>query len=351
MSASSLLDSSSDADEVISNPPAYYLHIAYFISVWAFKAVITLGLGAQRLLLPRPPNLLHPEPRIYPVRPTLTSLVYRPEGSGDESLPVYLNCHGGGWAVADPAADEEVCSFLTRKFNFIVVSVDYRKSPKWKFPFAVEDVAAISDVVLKDKSLNIDTMKVAMGGFSAGANLAFAAVQLPILKDRIHALVGFCPVLNLNEKLDEKLNRRPKEAGTDGLASSARFLDWAYVPYGADRNNPLLSPGLAKKEDLPKWVYLIGAEYDCLCYEANQLAERLADPVVERTSIPDVSREEGWQQGSIRWERAKRRIHAFTHVAEWTSSKEKQRVKMVNELYSRVGTWLRDEVWTGQSVP
>jgi len=350
MSTSSILESSSDSDKIISEPPAYYLRIAYFISVWVFKAVFTFGLGAQRLLLRRPPNLLRPEPRIYPIRPTLTSLVYRPDDPGDEPLPVYVNCHGGGWAVADPAADEEFCSFLARHFNIIVVSVDYHRSPRWQFPFAVEDVAAITDAVLKDESLNIDTAKVAMGGFSAGANILFAACQLPVLKGRVHALIGFCPVLNSNERLEEKLARRPKEAGTDGLASSAAFLDWAYVPYGIDRNNPLLSPGMAKKEDLPKWVYIVGAEYDCLWFEANRLAERLADPEVERTSIPEVSTEEGWRQGTIRWESAKGRIHAFTHVAEWTSKKEKARVQMVEELYSRVGTWLKDEVWKSQPV-
>jgi acetyl esterase/lipase len=352
MSASPFQELEPDHDDkFISEPPAYYLRIAYFISVWSFKAAIALGLGARRLLMPRPPSLLHPEPRIYPIRPSLKSLVYRPEESGDEPLPVYLNCHGGGWAVADPTADEEVCSFLARNFNIIVVSVDYHKSPTWKFPFAVKDVAAIADAILKDESLNIDSTKVAMGGFSAGGNLTFAACQLPILKGRVHALVGFYPPLNLRERLDEKLERRPKEAGTDALASSARFLDWAYVPFGADRNNPLLSPGLAKKEDLPRFVYLVGAEYDCLCHEAERLAERLVDPAEGRTTIPGVSTEDGWKQGGVRWECARGRFHAFTHVAEWSREKENERVKVVDELYSRVGAWLKDGVWADRPLP
>lgn len=345
MSTSTPLEPDSNHEAFISEPPAYYLRVAYFISVWSFKAVIALGLGARRLFMPRPPNLILPEPRVYPIRPTLKSLVYSPPGSVEGPLPVYLNCHGGGWAVADPAADEEVCSFLARNFNIIVVSVDYHKSPTWKFPFAIEDVAAITHAVLKDESLNIDVTKVAMGGFSAGGNLAFAACQLPILKGRVNALVGFYPPLNLKERLDEKLARRPKEAGTDALASSARFLDWAYVPFGVDRNSPLLSPGLAKKEDLPRWAYLVGAEYDCLCHEAEQLAERLVDPEVERRSIADVETEDGWEQGGIRWECARGRFHAFTHVAEWSREKEKERMSAVNELYNRVGAWLKDEVW------
>jgi hypothetical protein len=243
-----------------------------------------------------------------------------------------------------------------------------------------------------------------MGGFSAGGNLAFAACQLPILTGRVHGLIGFYPPLDLTEKLEEKLKRRPKEAGTDALASSARFLDWAYVPYGADRSNTLLSPGWARKETLPRHVYLIGAEYgtsysptnflffsygnwglrsclgsphdpfilvsqeprqlrssqllhaalefralicwaDMLCHEANQLAEYLADPELERTNIPALSPLDGWKQGTIRWECARGRFHAFTHVAEWNRQKERDRVKAVDELYYRVGIWLKEEVW------
>jgi len=349
MSASFLSEADSNEEEYISEPPPYYLRIAYFISVWSFKAAITLGLGARRLM-PRPPNLLQPEVRVYPIRPTLKNLVYRPEGSGDEPLPVYLNLHGGGWAVADPAADEEVCSFLARNFNIIVVSVDYHKAPSWRFPYAVDDVAAIADAVIRDESLNVDATNVAMGGFSAGGNLAFAACQLPILKGRVHGLVGFYPPLDLTEKLEEKLKRRPKEAGTDALALSARFLDWAYVPYGADRSNTLLSPGWARKETLPRHVYLIGAAYDMLCHEANQMAEYLADPELERTNIPALSPEDGWKQGAIRWECARGRFHAFTHVAEWNRQKERDRVKAVDELYYRVGIWLKEEVWADRPL-
>ncbi len=107
----------------------------------------------------------------------------------------------------------------------------------------------------------------------------------------------------------------------------------------------MLSPGLAKKEDLPRFIYLVGAEYDMLCYEAKQLAERLADPGLERMSISGISEEDGWKQGGIMWECVRGRFHAFTHVAEWGRRKEEERIKAVDELYTRVGSWLMDEVW------
>jgi hypothetical protein len=102
---------------------------------------------------------------------------------------------------------------------------------------------------------------------------------------------------------------------------------------------------------LPRFIYLVGAEYDMLCYEPRQLAERLADPEVERTSIGGVSPEDGWKQGGVRWECARGRFHAFTHVAEWGKQKEEERLRVVDDLYNRVGAWLKDEVWADKSLP
>jgi acetyl esterase/lipase len=335
--------------KIISEPPPYYLRIAYFISVWSFKAAIAFALRVRRLFSRRPPDLLRPEVKSYPIRPFLWNRIFRPDGSGDEPLPLYLDVHGGGWAVADPETDDEFCSFIAQNFNIIVVSINYRKAPSWKFPYAVSDVAAIADAVIRDGSLNIDDTKVAMGGFSAGGNLAFAASQVESLRGRVYGLVGFCPCLDLTESLEEKLKRQPKEVGSDALESSANFLDWAYVPFGVNRRDPLLSPRWARREDLPQHVYLIGAEYDMLCHEANQMAESLADPEFERTIIPALSAEDGWKQGGIRWECMRGRLHAFTHVAMW-GQKEIDRLKVVQEMYCRVGVWLKEEVWANQSL-
>lgn len=347
MSVSSTSDS--ECQKIISKKPPYHLRIAYFISVWSFKAAVALGLRVRRLFTRRPANLLRPEVKSYAIRPFLRNRIFRPEGPGNEPLPLYLDIHGGGWAATDPETDDEFCSFLAQNFNVIVVAIDYRKAPSWRFPFAVGDVAAIADAVIRDESLNIDQRKVALGGFSAGGNLAFTAAQTEELRGRVHCLVGIYPCLDLTESLEEKLRRRPKEAGSDILESSANFLDWAYVPYGVDRKDPLLSPRWARREYLPPYVYLIGAEYDMLCHEANRMAESLAEPEFERKSIPALSAEDGWQQGGIRWECVRGRRHAFTHVA-MRGRKEIDRIRVVEEMYHRLGVWLKDEVWAGQSL-
>lgn len=197
--------------------------------------------------------------------------------------------------------------------------------------------------MIQDESLNIDNTKVVLGGFSAGGNLAFAASQLESLRGRLRGLVGTYPCLDLTEPLEEKLKRRPKEAGSDFLESSGKFLDWAYVPYGVNRRDPLLSPRWARREDIPPHVYLISAEYDMLCHEANQMAESLAEPEFTRVSIPALSPEDGWKQGGIRWECARGRPHAFTHIA-LRGRKEMDRVKAVEEMYYRVDVWLKQEI-------
>jgi acetyl esterase/lipase len=295
-------------------------------------------------------DLLQPEVKTYEIRPDLKNRIFRPQNSEVEELPLYLDVHGGGWAVADSETDDEICSFLAQNFNIIVVSIDYHKSPTYKYPYAVEDVTGIAQAVMNDESLNIDKNKVVLGGFSAGGNLAFAAAQTETLRGKLNGLVGFYPPLDLTESVEEKLNRRLRNAPSDILASSANFLDWAYVPAGTNRRDPLLSPRWAHPKDLPSHIYLVGAEYDMLCYEARQMAESLAKHSAagcERTSIPTLPDKDGWQQGGVRWECARGKQHAFTHIVK-RGRKERDRVRFCKEMYSRVGYWLTEEVYNEQ---
>jgi len=333
-----------DPAEMISEPPPHNLRIEYFIRVWGFKALIGLALGARRLVTRPPQSQLRPEVKSYPIRPQLHHRVFVPELAGDKKLPMYLDLHGGGWAVTDPEEDDGFCSLLAQDFNIVVISIEYHKASTYPFPIATTDVEAVTNAILHDESLNIDVTKVAIGGFSAGGNLAFAACQTDCLKGRISAIVGIYPCLDLSESMEDKLKRRPKEAPFDFLESQAKFVAWAYVPYGINRRDPLLSPRWAKTEDLPRNVYLVGAEYDMLCHEALETAKALVNPEVERKPIPGIPPEDGWSQGGIRWEIARGRQHAFTHVP-LSGQKEVEILKAVDELYHRLGAWLTKEVW------
>jgi acetyl esterase/lipase len=336
---------------IVSSAPPLHLRLAYFIGLVSFRSFFKISLGARRLFSRRRKDLLLPTVKSYPIRPDLKNRIFRPENCEDEKLPLYLDVHGGGWAVADPQTDDEFCSYLAQNFNIVVVSINYHKSPTYKFPHAVEDVAAIAHAVINDRSLRIDRSKAALGGFSAGGNLAFAAAQTSYLRGRLSGLVGLYPALDLSEPLEEKLSHRPRGAPSDILKSSANFLGWAYVPADTNLRDPLLSPRWADYKDLPSHVYLLGAEYDLLCHEAGQMAQSLAlnsAPDRERIRYPEMLGD-GWQQGGIRWECARGKQHAFTHV-EKHGRKEAERVRFCQELYSRIGSWLKEDVWAGPNM-
>ncbi|KAG9237925.1 Alpha/Beta hydrolase protein [Amylocarpus encephaloides] len=335
---------------LIFPPPPLHVRIAYTVSVWSFKAFIATALFIRRRFTPNTFPPLQPTTKIYPIRPTLKNRIFIPPNLVEnEKLPLYLDVHGGGWAIGDPDTDDEFCSYMALTFRITVVSIDYHKAPTYKFPAGVHDVGAIVQAVLDDNELPIDHSKVVMGGFSAGGNLVFAACQLSGLQNRVKALVGFYSPLDSSEDLNDKLARRPKDAPPDELATSARFLDWAYVPENQNRLDPLLSPTFAKRKDLPKCVYLIGAEYDCLCYEAKVMVEKLVDPEKRREEI-DGKDGKGWRQGGVMWEIARGKSHAFTHVVQVTRAGEKERERSAKAFYLRVGTWLRDDVWPVDSV-
>ncbi|KAF8862066.1 alpha/beta-hydrolase [Acephala macrosclerotiorum] len=340
-------------EPVISPPPPVHLRIFYFLSIWTFKSLINTGLYLLGCIVRPPASQLRPIVKTYPIRPTLKNHIFIPpsatNGRGESNQPdkfsLYISIHGGGWAAASPDSDDEFCSQLCLKNNFIVASLDYRKSPTYKFPFAVTDIASIASTILSDTSLPIDTSKVAIGGFSAGGNLAFSACQTEELKGKISAVVGFYPVLDMTESRETKEGRKPKgpDVPRDKVGWSAEFLDWGYVPQGQDRRDPLLSPRFAKRSEMPKHVYLNGAEWDMLCYEAETTAEDLAVEEEERREVKGEGWD-GWIQGSVRWECFRKRSHAFTHVKEWSKEKEEERAKTVDELYDRIGRWLL-EVW------
>ena len=93
-------------------------------------------------------------------------------------LPAYIYCHGGGFVVGDLDMVETMCRTICRDASIVVVSVDYRLAPEHPFPAGLEDtIAVIRWVAEQGAALGIDTPRLAIGGDSAGGNLAAAACQ------------------------------------------------------------------------------------------------------------------------------------------------------------------------------
>jgi acetyl esterase len=111
----------------------------------------------------------------------LLARVYKPQGQGP--FPVLVYFHGGGWVIANLDTYDSSCRALTNAANCMVVSVAYRQAPEHKFPAAAEDAYASTQWVMSNAAqINGDPKRVAVGGESAGGNLA--AVTCLMARDR-----------------------------------------------------------------------------------------------------------------------------------------------------------------------
>lgn len=105
---------------------------------------------------------------------------YRPVGTNPtDLLPLLVYFHGGGWVVGDLESHDSLCRQLANAAECAVLSVDYRMGPEHKFPAAVDDAEDIVRYVSKHAAeLNVDPARIALGGDSAGGNLATIVAML-----------------------------------------------------------------------------------------------------------------------------------------------------------------------------
>jgi acetyl esterase/lipase len=315
-----------------------YNRIQFFFRLWALKSLTAIFIRVQRYMKPLP---LHQQPTLlkkYSVRSHLTNRVFIPRShNAGELLPLYINIHGGGFALCSPTFDDEWCAHFCHTYNILVVSLDYSKAPRARFPIAADDVEALVKAVLSDESLPIDTTRVVIGGFSAGGNLALSAAQASGLRGKIHGVVPWYPVTDFVSNAAQKAKLRPRrnEKDVDQLTSTVPVFNWGYVTPGEDLTNPRLSVSFADKKDLPKWIFMVGAEYDLLCNEAKVMIMNLA-------GLSDAEREEGiyeFERGTYRWRVARGVEHGYTQSFGPAATGELPRQRR-EETYAEVGDWL-----------
>jgi acetyl esterase len=206
--------------------------------------------------------------------------LYTPDGLATGS-PLLIFYHGGGWVTGGLETHDNLCRFLAREAGVRVLAADYRLAPEHPFPAAVDDAAEVLRyAVAKAEDLGIDASRIALGGDSAGGNLA--AVTAHGAEVDITFLLLFYP------GVDASVRRRSREIFGNGFFLTDEKMDWFLDQYsagGQDRHDPRLSIMLAEDlSNLPP-TYIATAGYDPLRDEGEAFAERLAAegvPVVLR---------------------------------------------------------------------
>ena len=201
--------------------------------------------------------------------------IYTPDGKGP--LPILVFFHGGGWVSGDLDTHDAPCRALANGAGCIVVAVDYRLAPEHKFPTAAEDCyAATKWVVLNAASFGGDPKRIAVGGDSAGGNLAAAVAQMatdrgaPTLK---YQLLLY-PVTNYS------YDTSSYRTNAEGYLLTRGSMEWFWNHYLSNPNdgeNPYASPLRGQRlSNLPP-ALVITAEYDPLCDEGAAYAKKMKD--------------------------------------------------------------------------
>ncbi len=235
--------------------------------------------AGRRILQPDPPevaeirNLEAPGPGgKIPLR------LYRGLGTArGAALPALVYFHGGGWVIGDLDTHDGVCRLIANASGCAVVSVGYRLAPEHKFPAAVEDaVAATEWIAAQGASLDIDPSRLAVGGDSAGGNLA-AVVALTA---RDHGGPRLRHQLLIYPATDFVTSDDPGRERFEGFPLNVVTMNWFrdhYLrgagDYGDWRASPLRATDL---RGLPP-AYVLTVGFDPLHAEGAAYASRLRE--------------------------------------------------------------------------
>lgn len=198
-------------------------------------------------------------------------------------VPVLVYFHGGGFVLNGVDTHERLMRLLALRSGMAVVGASYSLAPELRFPGQLEEaLAAIAWVRADGAAFGLDGDQLAVGGDSAGANLALAATLA--LRDARAALPRFG--LLLYGMFSADLTTPSHRAyGGGGFGLTTQRVDWFWSQYLADRaqrDNPLAAPLWADLGGLPPQL-LIAAGLDCLKDDSVILAERLAQAHVPHT--------------------------------------------------------------------
>jgi acetyl esterase len=203
--------------------------------------------------------------------------LYRPLASrADQALPALVYFHGGGWTIGDLDTHDVICRLLANRAGCAVISVDYRLAPEHKFPAAVEDCwAATRWVREQGAAIGIDLRRIAIGGDSAGGNLA--AVVALMARDADLPLAFQLLIYPATDFANNKPSHNLFAEGYMLTRTSIAWFTGNYLAGPADiadwRASPLRAASLAGVAP----ALVITAGFDPLRDEGKAYADRLVE--------------------------------------------------------------------------
>ena len=217
---------------------------------------------------------------------TVSVRLVRPHDS-NETLPVILYLHGGGWILGDKETHDMLIRKLANCTNSVVVFVNYSRSPEAVYPMALNQAYGVLEYLYNNpEEFNIDPDRIVIAGDSAGGNLA-TSVALKSLRSggpRILFQALLYPVTDANMDSDSyKLFK-------DGPWLTKKSMEWfwnAYLPDKRLKNDIYVSPLRACIDDLAGMpsALIITAENDVLRDEGEAYARKLDSAGVDVLNV------------------------------------------------------------------
>ncbi len=228
----------------------------------------------EKFSIPTPPRNVDTTGKEIAVQGGMIHLrIYTPK-TGKSTYPLIVYYHGGGWVIATIDTYDASAQALAEQVDAVVVSVEYRKAPEFKFPTAhMDSYAAYKWAVQNAASIKADPVKVATAGESAGGNLAVAVAMMA--RDSSFTLpkhiLSVYPIANYNFDSPSYVQY------ADAHPLSKPLMQWFFMHYlnnSSEGASPLISLVNANLTGLPSTT-IINAEIDPLQSEGGQLYDKL----------------------------------------------------------------------------
>ena len=248
---------------------------------------VLAGLQASSIVQKLPAEI---ENRTIPGGPNAKEIsitIVRPQSNSNETLPVVMYFHGGGWVLGGFDTHERLIRELANKANVVVIFVNYTPSPEAKYPVALEEAyAATKWIAQNGKTVNVNASRLAVAGDSVGGNMA-AAVAL-LAKERggppIRYQLLFYPVTDANFETSSYMKYQ------EGYWLSREAMKWFWDNYVSNQTNikePTVSPlqaSIDRLRGMPPTL-IINGEFDVLRDEGEAYAHKLMEAGVPVTAV------------------------------------------------------------------